>query len=79
MALEPEAFNLPVIEISPTAYTIFARDGELVPITIERSPELKPGTKVISPKTAQEMRAMLETVSSKLVQALHPKKAVLDL
>ncbi len=45
------------------AYTIFARDGELVPITIERSPELKPGTKVISPKTAQEMRAMLETVT----------------
>ncbi len=45
------------------AYTIFARDGELVPITIERSPEFKPGTKVISPKTAQEMRAMLETVT----------------
>lgn len=45
------------------AYTIFARDGELVPLTIERSPEFKPGTKVISPKTAQEMRAMLETVT----------------
>ena len=45
------------------AYTIFARDGELVPLTIERSPELKLGTKVISAKTATEMRTMLETVT----------------
>ena len=45
------------------AYTIFARDGELVPITIERSPEFKPGTRVISAKTATEMRQMLETVT----------------
>ena len=45
------------------AYTVFARDGELVPLTIERSPEMKPGTRVLSPKTAIEMRAMLETVT----------------
>jgi cell division protein FtsI (penicillin-binding protein 3) len=45
------------------AYTIFARDGELVPLTIERSPEFKPGTLVISAKTAIEMRSMLETVT----------------
>ncbi|SNX28959.1 peptidoglycan synthetase FtsI [Polynucleobacter meluiroseus] len=45
------------------AYTIFARDGELVPITIDRSPEFKPGTRVISAKTATEMRSMLETVT----------------
>ena len=45
------------------AYTIFARDGELVPLTIERSPDFKPGTRVISAKTAQEMRQMLETVT----------------
>jgi cell division protein FtsI (penicillin-binding protein 3) len=45
------------------AYTIFARDGELVPLTIERSPEFKPGTSVISAKTAIEMRSMLETVT----------------
>jgi cell division protein FtsI (penicillin-binding protein 3) len=45
------------------AYTIFARDGEIVPITIERSPSVKQGTRVISAKTAQEMRAMLETVT----------------
>ena len=45
------------------AYTIFARDGELVPLTIERSPNFKPGTRVLSAKTAIEMRTMLETVT----------------
>ena len=45
------------------AYTVFARDGELVPLTIERSPNFKPGTRVLSAKTAIEMRAMLETVT----------------
>jgi cell division protein FtsI (penicillin-binding protein 3) len=45
------------------AYTIFARDGELVPLTIERSPSYKPGTHVISAKTALEMRNMMESVT----------------
>ena len=45
------------------AYTIFARDGELVPLTIERSPDAKSGTRVLSAKTAIEMREMLETVT----------------
>ncbi len=45
------------------AYTVFARDGELVPLTIERSPDTKPGTRVLSAKTAIEMREMLETVT----------------
>ncbi len=45
------------------AYTIFARDGELVPVTIEYSPDYKPGTRVISAKTAIEMRSMLESVT----------------
>jgi cell division protein FtsI (penicillin-binding protein 3) len=45
------------------AYTIFARDGELVPLTIERSPEFKPGTHIISAKTAIEMRSMMESVT----------------
>jgi len=45
------------------AYTVFARDGELVPLTIERSPNFKLGTRVLSAKTAIEMRAMLETVT----------------
>jgi cell division protein FtsI (penicillin-binding protein 3) len=45
------------------AYTVFARDGELVPLTIERSPGFKPGTKVLSPKSAIEMRNMMESVT----------------
>ena len=45
------------------AYTVFARDGELVPLTIERSPTVKAGTKVMSAKTAIEMRSMLEMVT----------------
>ena len=45
------------------AYTVFARDGELVPLTIERSPDFKPGARVLSAKTAIEMRTMLETVT----------------
>lgn len=45
------------------SYTIFARDGELVPLTIERSPSFKPGTQIISAKTAIEMRSMMETVT----------------
>ena len=32
-------------------------------MTIDRSPEYKPGVRVISAKTAQEMRQMLETVT----------------
>jgi len=35
----------------------------LVPLTIERSPEFKPGTHVISAKTAIEMRSMMESVT----------------
>jgi cell division protein FtsI (penicillin-binding protein 3) len=45
------------------AYTIFARDGELIPLTIERSPEPKKGTRVLSAKTAIEVREMLEMVT----------------
>jgi len=32
-------------------------------LTIDRSPDFKPGVRVISAKTAQEMRQMLETVT----------------
>jgi cell division protein FtsI (penicillin-binding protein 3) len=45
------------------AYTVFARDGELVPLTIERSPGAKTGTRVLSAKTAIEMREMMEAVT----------------
>ena len=42
---------------------MFARDGELVPLTIERSSDFKPGARVISAKTAIEMRSMMESVT----------------
>jgi len=42
------------------AYTMFARDGELVPITLLKSPQPAVGRRVISAQTAREMRAMLE-------------------
>jgi cell division protein FtsI (penicillin-binding protein 3) len=42
------------------AYTMFARDGELVPLTLQKSPLPAAGTRVLSAQTAREMRAMLE-------------------
>jgi len=42
------------------AYTMFARDGELVPLTLVRSDAKVAGKRVISPQTAQAVRAMLE-------------------
>jgi cell division protein FtsI (penicillin-binding protein 3) len=46
------------------AYTLFARDGELVPITLTRNPQpAAGGLRVISPKTAQSIREMLHLVT----------------
>jgi cell division protein FtsI (penicillin-binding protein 3) len=42
------------------AYTIFARDGELVPATLLKSEAPVPGMRVLSAQTARQMRAMLE-------------------
>lgn len=42
------------------AYTVFARDGELVPLTLLRTGTLAHGERVISAQTAREMRKMLE-------------------
>ena len=46
------------------AYTIFARDGELVPVSITKVSTPPVGTRVISAKTAIEVREMLETVTN---------------
>lgn len=46
------------------AYTIFARNGDLIPLSFEKLKEPPVGQHVISEKTAREMRAMLETVVS---------------
>ena len=45
------------------AYLAFARDGDLIPVTLLRSPG-RPieGSRVFSPKTAREVRSMLEMV-----------------
>jgi cell division protein FtsI (penicillin-binding protein 3) len=42
------------------AYTIFARDGDLVPLSLLRSAAPAQGTQVISAHTARAVRAMLE-------------------
>ncbi|MBC5786046.1 penicillin-binding protein 2 [Ramlibacter sp. USB13] len=41
------------------AYTVFARDGELVPVTLQKTDVPAPGVRVLDPKTAQTMRQML--------------------
>jgi cell division protein FtsI (penicillin-binding protein 3) len=42
------------------AYTVFARDGELVPLTLVKTPVEATGEKVLSAETARAVRAMLE-------------------
>jgi cell division protein FtsI (penicillin-binding protein 3) len=42
------------------AYTVFARDGELVPLTLVKSGAAAAGEKVLSTETARAVRAMLE-------------------
>ncbi len=44
------------------AYTVFARDGEVIPITMTRSQSGEPvhGIRVFSPKVAHDMRGMLQ-------------------
>jgi cell division protein FtsI (penicillin-binding protein 3) len=43
------------------AYTVFARDGELVPLSLTRLDEAPVhGTRIFSPQTMHELRAMLE-------------------
>lgn len=42
------------------AYTVFARDGELIPVSITKNPEPTGGIRVFSPETAQAVRRMLQ-------------------
>jgi cell division protein FtsI (penicillin-binding protein 3) len=48
------------------SYMIFARDGDIIPLSFQKLSEPPVGQQVISPKTAREMRIMLETVVSPL-------------
>ncbi len=42
------------------AYTVFARDGQLVPVSLVKNPEPVGGMQVFSPRTAQAVRHMLQ-------------------
>jgi len=42
------------------AYTVFARDGELVPLSLVKTAGTAPGERVFSPEVARELREMLE-------------------
>lgn len=44
------------------AYTIFAGDGKVIPLTLEKRDAVPAGVQVIAPATAQAMRTMLENV-----------------
>jgi cell division protein FtsI (penicillin-binding protein 3) len=44
------------------SYMIFARNGDIIPLSFQKITEAPAGQQVISPKTAAEMRAMLESV-----------------
>lgn len=45
------------------AYTVFANDGELLPISLTRLNDMPVGHQVFSPETAQDVRDMLELVT----------------
>ncbi|QGZ41288.1 cell division protein FtsI (penicillin-binding protein 3) [Pseudoduganella flava] len=46
------------------AYMMFARDGDTIPLTFEKTSELPQGQRIIKPETARAMREMLEMVVS---------------
>jgi cell division protein FtsI (penicillin-binding protein 3) len=45
------------------SYMIFARDGDIIPLSFQKVTENPVGQQVISPKTAAQMRVMLETAT----------------
>jgi cell division protein FtsI (penicillin-binding protein 3) len=46
------------------AWLIFARDGDIIPLSFQKVTEKPVGQQVISPKTAAQMRVMVESVVS---------------
>ncbi|AEI78527.1 peptidoglycan glycosyltransferase FtsI [Cupriavidus necator N-1] len=46
------------------AYTIFAHDGELIPVSMFRTNGPVAGERILSPQVARDVRAMLETVTA---------------
>jgi cell division protein FtsI (penicillin-binding protein 3) len=45
------------------AYTVFARDGQIIPITLQRHDATVEGPQVLSPATARAVREMLHSVT----------------
>src|SRR2546423_3004120 len=53
--------GIPVIKVQLAhAYTVFARDGELVPLSLVKTGTAASGEKLLSTETARAVRAMLE-------------------
>ncbi|CAG2141242.1 peptidoglycan D,D-transpeptidase FtsI family protein [Cupriavidus plantarum] len=46
------------------AYTIFAHDGEIIPVSMFKTNGPATGERVLSPQVARDVRAMLETVTA---------------
>ncbi|SCU92033.1 transpeptidase involved in septal peptidoglycan synthesis (penicillin-binding protein 3) [Cupriavidus necator] len=46
------------------AYTIFAHDGELIPVSMFRTSGPATGERILSPQVARDVRAMMETVTA---------------
>lgn len=46
------------------AYTLFARDGDLIPLSLSKRDEPAQGFRVVAPETAKAVRTMLESVTS---------------
>jgi len=42
------------------SYTVFARDGQIIPVTLTKSDEPAPGVQVLSARTAGQIRKMLQ-------------------
>lgn len=47
------------------AYTVFARDGELIPLSMTRTEQPTGGVRVVSPETARSVRHMLQMAAGK--------------
>lgn len=45
------------------AYMIFARNGDTIPLSFQQTDEIQTGTRIISEKTALQVRAMLEAAT----------------
>jgi cell division protein FtsI (penicillin-binding protein 3) len=55
------------------AWMIFARDGDMIPLSFQKVTEKPVGQQIISPKTAAQMRVMVESVVSPEGTAPRPR------